>query len=265
MRIRSILCALVMMIGALAAAAAGPAAAAGSQGRPGAPGSPGPAAVSAVTQHTVTLVNRTARTVWVGSRVNADGSTALTGLPTLAPGASATVTIPENSAAHHWRGTFFAREGCSGTSGSTFHCVLGDCGTATDRCTTGEQPVSLAEFNFDPSDSLAPWYDVSYVNAFSLAVTIDPTGVPVQPSGTCSEGGCPDNLMPYCPAADLHTDAGSGLQNCVSPNRDAQTSYSDAMGTHCPRAYSWSRADQVPGNQVVRQCIGCSGFTVTFR
>ncbi|WP_333771563.1 thaumatin family protein [Streptomyces sp. IBSBF 2435] len=156
MRIRSILCALLMAIGCLVAAAAGPATAA--------------TASPTATQHTVTLVNRTARTVWVVSSVNADGSTALTGLPALAPGASAAVAIPGNTAAHHRRGTLFAREGCSGTPGSTFPCVLGDCGTATDRCTAGEQPVSLAEFTVDPSDSLAPWYDVSYVNAFSPAV-----------------------------------------------------------------------------------------------
>lgn len=299
MRMRSILCALALAVGGITtaagtsasaapahpAAAPAPAAAHASVDLPmsaptsapvSAPASASraaaavatgeaPAAVSpASVPHTVTLVNGTGRQIWVGSQVNADGSAALTGLPSLAPGASATLTVPETTGADHWRGTFFAREGCTGTDGGTFHCVLGDCGPRADRCTTGEQPVSLAEFNFDPADSLAPWYDVSYVNAFSVPVTIDPTGTTVPPDGACSEGGCPENLLPYCPAADLWTDAGTGLSTCVSPDRDAQTSYSDAMGSHCPRAYSWSKADRVPGNKVVRDCTSCSGFTVTF-
>ncbi|MEC3992431.1 thaumatin family protein [Actinacidiphila sp. DG2A-62] len=287
MRMRSLLCALALAVGGLTTAAGTSASAApahpAAASAPAAhasvdlptsaaraavaahPAAAAPAAVSpASVPHTVTLVNRTGRQIWVGSEVNADGSAALTGLPSLAPGASATLTVPETTGAGHWRGTFFAREGCTGADGSTFHCVLGDCGPRADRCTTGEQPVSLAEFNFDPSDSLAPWYDVSYVNAFSVAVTIDPTGTTVPPDGACSEGGCPDNLLPYCPSADLRTDAGTGLSTCVNPNRDAQTSYSDAMGSHCPRAYSWSKADQVPGNKVVRDCTSCSGMTVTF-
>ncbi|MFD0070450.1 hypothetical protein ACFVJ9_57640, partial [Streptomyces sp. NPDC127574] len=61
-----------------------------------------------VAEHTVTLQNRTDSRIWVGSTVNADGSTALTGLPALDPGQSATVTVPERAGAGHWRGTFFA-------------------------------------------------------------------------------------------------------------------------------------------------------------
>jgi hypothetical protein len=51
---------------------------------------------------------------------------------------------------------------------------------------------------------------------------------------------------------------------CVNPDRDAQTAYSTALSSHCPYAYSWSKADTVPGNQVMRDCTKCSGFTVTF-
>jgi hypothetical protein len=225
------------------------------------------AAAPAVAEHTVTLVNQTGQTVWVGSNVNADGSAALTGLPELAPGASASVSVPEDTGAQHWRGTFFAREGCSGQSGSTFHCSLGDCGPYADHCTTGEQPVSLAEFNFDPSDSLAPWYDVSYVNAFSVPVTITPQGVDAPPAGggSCAVEGCPDDLLPYCPQADLVTDPSSGAPlECVNPSRDATSPYSDAITSHCPYAYAWSKQDTVPGNQVMRQCPECSGMTVTF-
>ncbi len=224
-------------------------------------------AAHAVTDHTVTFVNRSGQTIWIGSEVDADGSVNFTQLPTLAAGQSATVAIPEGATPGYWRGKFFARQFCSGTSGSTFSCLVGDCGPDADHCSVGQQPVSLAEFNFDAGDSLAPWYDVSYVDAFSLPVTIAPNDAPPPPSGggSCQVMGCSQDLLPYCPSEDLTDNPNSGEPMlCVNPNRDQQTGYSDALGSRCPYAYSWSGADRVPGNQVVRQCGSCSGFTVTF-
>ncbi|WP_279580363.1 thaumatin family protein [Fodinicola feengrottensis] len=156
-------------------------------------------AAAAAINHTVTFVNQTGQTVWIGSTVNADRSVNFAGLPTLANGQSATITIPETTDPGHWRGKFFARQGCSGNSGSSFHCQVADCGPYADRCSLGEQPASLAEFNFDSSDGLAPWYDVSYVNAFSVPITIEP----VNATTSCGTAGCPENLLPYCPSAYL--------------------------------------------------------------
>ena len=115
-----------------------------------------PAHAAAAVAHTVTFVNQSGQTIWLGSQVNADQSVNFASLPTLTNGQSATVTIPENSFPNHWRGKFVARQHCSGTSGSTFHCLVGDCGVYADHCTVGEQPAGLAEFNFDTADSLAP-------------------------------------------------------------------------------------------------------------
>ncbi|MFL6127411.1 thaumatin family protein [Actinophytocola sp.] len=229
------------------------------------PGAPAAAVAVAVADHTVTLVNHSGQTIWLGSEVNADGSVNFTDLPVLADGQSATVTIPESGAPNHWRGKFFARQGCTGTAGSTFHCRVGDCGPRPERCTTGEQPASLAEFNFDRADALAPWYNVSYVNAFSLPVTIEPRDATVPPGSTeCDWLGCSQNLLPFCPPANLtRWDDGTPML-CTNPNRDAKTPYSDAISSRCPKAYAWSRQDTEPGNQVVRQCRQCSGFTVTF-
>jgi thaumatin family protein len=108
-------------------------------------------AASDSADRTITFVNRSGETLWLGSAVNPDGSADLTGLPTLEDGQSADITIPESADPGHWRGKFFARQDCSGDSGSSFHCEVGDCGAEADHCTTGEQPVSLAEFNFDPT------------------------------------------------------------------------------------------------------------------
>lgn len=222
-----------------------------------------PAAAAA--DHTVTFVNRSGRTVWIGSAVNADGSRALTGLPTLQNGQSATITIPESSTPNHWRGKFFARQDCTGTPGSTFRCRVGDCGPLADRCTTGEQPVSLAEFNFDRNDWLAPWYNVSYVNAFSLPITIEARDGVTPPGSTeCTPVGCPEDLLPYCPPENLTRWPDGRPMLCTNPNRDARTAYSNALSARCPKAYAWSKHDTEPGNQVVRQCRQCTGFTVTF-
>ncbi|MFD9326758.1 glycosyl hydrolase [Streptomyces sp. NPDC060065] len=218
-----------------------------------------------VAEHTITLQNKTDSKIWVGSTVNADGSAALTGLPTLDPGQSATLTIPERQGAGHWRGTFFARQGCSGAEGSTFHCAVGDCGPYADRCSLGEQPTGLAEFNFDPADSLAPWYDVSYVNAVAAPVTITPNDVAPPATGECAVAGCAEDLLSGCPADNLVKDQGTGKSLvCVNPNRDAKTPYSDMINQKCPTAYAWSKQDAEPGNKVMYQCTKCSGLTVAF-
>jgi hypothetical protein len=224
------------------------------------------AKAGAAAEHTVTLQNQTDSRIWVGATVNADGSTPLAGLPTLDPGQSATITIPERSGAGHWRGKFFARQGCSGEEGSTFHCAVGDCGPFADRCSVGEQPASLAEFNFDTADALAPWYNVSYVNAVSVPITITPDGVaPPQNGGECAEMGCPGDLLSVCPPENLTKEQGTNKPLvCVNPNRDAKTAYSDAINKQCPKAYAWSKQDAEAGNQTVRQCSKCSGLTVAF-
>ncbi|WP_316751364.1 thaumatin family protein [Streptomyces herbicida] len=224
---------------------------------------------AAADPHTVTFVNRSGKKLWIGSTVNKgepDGNSKnLKTLPMLRPGQSAIVTIPENTAPHHWRGKFFARQGCSGKSGSTFHCAVGDCGKFARRCVTGEQPVSLAEFNFDKKDRDAPWYDVSYVNAFSLPVTIAPKRAEkVTENGPCSKQGCKKNLLPYCPKADrVHNSAGKVVL-CVNPSRDTPSAYSNAVKERCPKAYAWSKQDTETGNRTMRQCHKCNGFVVTF-
>nr|CEL12765.1 Conserved domain protein precursor [Kibdelosporangium sp. MJ126-NF4]CTQ98451.1 Conserved domain protein precursor [Kibdelosporangium sp. MJ126-NF4] len=225
---------------------------------------PGPAG-EGPGNNTVTFVNQSGETVWLGSTVNADGSANLTGLPTLQNGQSATITIPESSAPNHWRGKFFARQGCTGESGSTFHCKVGDCGVYADRCSTGDQPVSLAEFNFDRKDALAVWYNVSYVNAFSLPITIAPRDAKAPPgSKECEVMGCSKNLLTSCPPENLTRGDDGSPMLCTNPNRDAKTPYSNAIQSACPQAYAWSKQDAEPGNETVRQCKECSGFTVTF-
>ncbi|WBB62063.1 glycosyl hydrolase [Streptomyces sp. WMMC500] len=217
-------------------------------------------------EHTVTVRNETGSRIWVGSVASTDGSVPLTGLPTLDPGESAKIPIPERTDAGHWRGTIFPRQGCRGEEGTTFYCDVGDCGRFIHRCSTGEQPVSLAEFNFDTADQAAPWYDVSYVNAVSVPITITPkgTGLPKK-GGECDQVGCDVDLLASCPPKDLIKHRGTGKPlYCLNPNRDAKTPYSNAIAERCPKAYAWSKQDAEAGNQVMRQCSQCSDLTVTF-
>jgi hypothetical protein len=224
-----------------------------------------PQSAYAVESHTITFVNNSGETLWIGSTVNADGSHNFDSLPILADGQSASVTIPDSGNPDYWRGKFFARQRCGGESGSTFHCLVGDCGVYADHCIQGEQPASLAEFNFDRNDNLAPWYDVSYVNAVSLSITIAPDGA----DGSAGAGGCMsascsrDELLAACPPQDAQYDQQTRIL-CFNPNRDAETSYSRSLGAYKPRAYLWSTADRVPGNATVFNCGQCPHFVVTF-
>jgi hypothetical protein len=230
---------------------------------------------AAANDHTVTFVNDSGEKIWVGSLVNDDGSENFAKLPILEPGQSATIVIPEHSGPGHWRGKFFARTGCAGQSGSTFRCKVGECGNAEDHCiskpgdfvTPVEENASLAEFNFDPNDAMrTTWYNVSYVNAVSLPITISPTGSAKPADGQyCAEAGCNKPLLDSCPAENIQRDEQGKVLACVNTNkkRDDPSAYSEAIGKACPRAYSWSHGDVGP-NQTMFSCDVCTGFTVTF-
>ena len=221
----------------------------------------------AAVEHRVTFVNNSGETLWIGSGVNGDGSHNIENLPVLADGETASLIIPGNDGPGYWRGKFFARQRCSGEPGSTFHCLVGDCGVSANRCDHGEQPASLAEFNFDRNDNLAPWYNVSYVNAMSLPMTITPQGAdPSTASGSCANGGClGDEMLAACSSESAQYDQATGERLvCVNPNRDGESAYTEALGAFQPRAYLWSMHDRVAGNSTVFNCTQCAEFVVTF-
>ncbi len=230
----------------------------------GVPGSP----ANAATGERVTFVNGTAETLWVGAGESADGSRPITGLPTLQPGESRTIVIPNDGAPGHWRGRFFARQRCGGDPNGGFRCLVGDCGAFADRCERGAEPVSLAEFNFDRNNGGAPWYNVSYVDALSTTITIDVPGAPrPEKAGSCARWDCSGGqMLAACPEAHAVRDPAKGDRvNCVNPNRDAESAYTAALLPFGPRAYLWSTHDRVAGNETVYNCPGCDEVVVTFR
>ncbi|MEV6341953.1 ricin-type beta-trefoil lectin domain protein [Actinoplanes sp. NPDC051851] len=222
---------------------------------------------SAVSGEKVTFVNSTGETLWIGSTMEDDGSTQITGLPKLAAGEKATITIPDGGSPAFWRGTFFARQRCSGESGSTFHCQVGDCGNLEDRCSTEAQPASLTEFTFDQGDARAPRYDVSYAKAVSLAITIDTPGVTSSTAaGTCVHMDCSGGqLLAACPDAYAKKDSAKGDRiNCVNPKPAEETDYVEALQTYGPRAVLWAGSDTVEGNEARFSCPHCGDVVVTF-
>ncbi|MET8088378.1 ricin-type beta-trefoil lectin domain protein [Micromonospora sp. NPDC005237] len=230
----------------------------------GVPGGP----ATAATGERVTFVNGTAETLWIGAGESGDGSRPITGLPTLGPGESSTIVIPDAGEPGHWRGRFFARQRCGGDPNGSFRCLVGDCGAFADRCERGAEPVSLAEFNFDRNNAGAPWYNVSYVDALSTTITIDAPGAPrPEKAGSCARWDCSaGQMLAACPEAHAVRDPVRGDRvNCVNPNRDAESGYTSALLPFGPRAYLWSTHDRVAGNETVYNCPGCAEVVVTFR
>ncbi|MFV2099661.1 ricin-type beta-trefoil lectin domain protein [Micromonospora sp. LOL_024] len=222
----------------------------------------------AVAGERVTFVNATGETLWVGAGESGDGSLRITGMPVLRPGESKSIVIPDGGQPGHWRGRFFARQRCSGDPGSTFKCLVGDCGPHLDHCERGAEPVSLAEFNFDQNSPAAPWYNVSYVDALSTTITIEAPGAPNPAvAGSCVRSDCSGGqMLAACPEAHATHDPQNGDRiNCVNPDRDAESAYTAALRPFGPRAYLWSTHDKEPGNETVFNCPGCADFTVTFR
>ncbi|WP_433533049.1 ricin-type beta-trefoil lectin domain protein [Micromonospora sp. CA-263727] len=223
---------------------------------------------AAVAGERVTFVNATGETLWVGAGESGDGSRRISGLPVLRPGESKSIVIPDAEAPGHWRGRFFARQRCSGDPGSTFKCLVGDCGAYVDYCERGAEPVSLAEFNFDQNNPGAPWYNVSYVDALSLTITIEtPGGSQTAVAGSCVRWDCSGGqLLAACPEAHAVIDPQRGDRiNCVNPERDAESAYTAALRPFGARAYLWSTHDRVEGNETVFSCPGCADYVVTFR
>lgn len=99
--------------------------------------------------------------------------------------------------------------------------------------------MSLAEFTFNPNGSKQDFYDVSYVDAFNIPMTIRPAN-----NGSCPTAGCKAKLNLNCPAGNrIHKDgkviACSKFGDRDTPNNPAAAHFE----RHCPEAYSWSKDD----------------------
>jgi hypothetical protein len=102
------------------------------------------------------------------------------------------------------------------------------------------------------------WYDISQVDGFNLPITMQPYNP--NAGGNCQTVGCNFNTGSSCPNESKVYKNGK-LVACRNNNRDAVTSYSQAMKRECPNVYTWSKDDK----DGMRACQpGNSGLRVIF-
>lgn len=209
---------------------------------------------------TITFVNNTGQTIWVGAQHNPDA----TFLPDgggwrLDQGQTHSVTLPNG-----WAGKFWGRTGCTFDSSGSGSCATGDCGNHLQCNGDGSaDPISLAEFKFNGYQG-DDFYDVSYVAGYNLPIiiTVASPHPHSQDPYRCGDAGCPTDVNATCPSELQKKDTGGKVIGCMSPcdafnhmdiyccegaYRSAQTcdptkwpvNYAQVFKKACPSAYSY--------------------------
>ncbi|XP_009400349.2 thaumatin-like protein 1 isoform X1 [Musa acuminata AAA Group] len=212
---------------------------------------------------TFKFVNKCGETVWPGILSNA-GSTQLqpTGFE-LASASSRSLQAPTG-----WSGRFWARTGCSASSGNAaWSCATGDCGSGQVECNGAgaAPPATLAEFTLASSSAAQDFYDVSLVDGYNLPVL-------VEASRGCAAAGCVVDMSTRCPA-ELRVgeacrsacDAFRKPEYCcsgayASPATCRPTAYSQVFKAACPKSYSYAFDDPTS----TFTCTGGADYTITF-
>ncbi len=159
---------------------------------------------------TVTFVNDTQQTIWVGAGEQTPKPALATTGWVLPVGRSLAITVPDK-----WNGRFWGRTGCGFNSSGGGHCQTGDCAGRFQCAQYGTIPATLAEFNLNSWNNL-DFYDVSMVDGSNLPMYINiakgATKDPISSTG-CSAAGCTKPVA--CPAA-LQIKAGGSVVGCES-------------------------------------------------
>ncbi|RRT34267.1 hypothetical protein B296_00059255 [Ensete ventricosum] len=212
---------------------------------------------------TYKFVNKCRETVWPGILSNA-GSPQLqpTGFE-LASASSRSLQAPTG-----WSGRFWARTGCSASSGdAAWSCATGDCGSGQVECNGAgaAPPATLAEFTLASSSAAQDFYDVSLVDGYNLPVL-------VQASRGCAATGCVVDMNARCPAelkvgeaCRSACDAFRKPEYCcsgayASPATCRPTAYSQVFKAACPKSYSYAFDDPTS----TFTCTGGADYTITF-
>ena len=228
---------------------------------------------------TVTFVNNSGQTIWPAS-LNNYGQAVLDNAGwELAAGDSLSIAVPNT-----WSGRFWARTYCTFDSSGVGSCETGDCGGVLECNGAGGQPnVSLAEFAFG-GGTANDVYDVSFVDAFNIPITIAPVGGTTSSSDAyqCTTAGCTANLNPGCPSALRDVDSSGNIIACLSACQEFGTDQYCCQGAYdlpstcitadwpvdyaayfksaCPGAYSYAFDDPTS----TFNCGGASGYVITF-
>jgi hypothetical protein len=238
-----------------------------------------PGRASAQGSATFTFVNNTGQTIWPGALGNSGQPIPNGGGWELASGQSLSITMPNT-----WAGRFWARTYCTFDSSGSGSCETGDCGGVLACNGAGGTPnVTLAEFTLGGGTS-SDFYDVSFVDAFNLPITVAPIGGTTSSSDgyQCTTAGCTVNLNPNCPAALQDVDSSGFIIACLSACSEFGTAQYCCTGAYgspstcnpatwpvdyaayfkqsCPGAYSYAYDDPTS----TFTCSGASGYTITF-
>jgi hypothetical protein len=127
--------------------------------------------------------------------------------------------------------------------------------TGTDP---GAEHHSLAEFTFNTDFYDFDWYNISYVDAFNLPLSIAPAARP-----DCEQLRCADDFLAGCPSEGQLEQDGAVVA-CVSPERNDGESPVARFFEQCDDAYAWSGDDQAGDDpSPVRACAG-EDWVITF-
>ncbi|SFE90686.1 Por secretion system C-terminal sorting domain-containing protein [Chitinophaga sp. CF118] len=225
-------------------------------------------AMVARAQRTVTLINQTTQTIWVGLQGKLETSPGVwvpvnpeNGGFRLDAGASKTIS----SFPVGWEGRFWGRTGCNFDANGNGTCETGSCGNGLYCNGLTGTPTTLAEIKFNGYLN-QDYYDISLVDGFNLPMRMLPvpgTFTPTVPPSKYADGtaGCTVDLNVGCPT-ELQTVNSSGkvvgcLSACSKFHSDIYcctnayndpvickpTAYSQYFKTACPDAYSYAYDD----------------------
>ncbi|CAN6330016.1 unnamed protein product [Urochloa humidicola] len=124
---------------------------------------------------TFTITNNCSFTVWPAALPVGGGS------PQLDPSQTWTLNVPAGTSS----GRIWGRTGCS-FSGTSGHCVTGDCAGALSCSVSGQPPATLAEFSIGGAQD---FYDIAVIDGYNVAMAFScSVGVGL----VCREPTCPD-------------------------------------------------------------------------
>ncbi len=168
--------------------------------------------------HTISFVNNTNQTIWVGESGQAASTTRPDGNwnGELGPGQTGKLTVTTPGAVME-NMRFWGRTGCD--SGGA-NCETADCGVG-GLCNGngGQPPASLAEFTYNGGNGLV-YYDISLVDGYNLPTFIQSSGG--SPTDTCGSQGCID-LNSVCPGVLQIKNASGQVVACDSNCTYAQS------------------------------------------
>ncbi|KAH7512037.1 thaumatin-like protein 1b [Ziziphus jujuba] len=218
---------------------------------------------------TVTFTNKCTYTVWPGTLTGDQKPQLSTTGFELTTGANRVVDLPSP-----WSGRFWARTGCSSSSGK-FTCATADCGSGEVLCNGNgaAPPATLVEITVAANGG-QDFYDVSLVDGFNLPMSVATNGG----TGECKPSSCPVDVNAQCPAELQQKGADGNVIGCKSacvrfgdpkycctppndkPETCPPTDYSRIFENLCPQAYSYAYDDK----NSTFTCSGSPNYEITF-